>query len=322
MREALEHPERGKAWSESCDEEIDGLTRMGVLDHGYTRADLHKMGITSPPVPLGLYHTHKTDKEGKVNRLKTRAAVQGHPGNMRKGVHYNETFAATPSEDTARFLCCITVLLNLVRKAGDIEKAYCWADVPPGELIALSYPDGYKRTDENGEELFMVMRKNLYGHPAAARAWERERNTQLLTAFNKAGWTCKSPRMDPCLFAITDPRGKRAWVLIHTDDCDSAGEDEKILNDIFDKLNDIWSIKPTDSEYMLGIVRKITYDHNKIQSIECTMTAFINAMSTAFEAHLIPAAIHVPFPEKLKLSKLDEITEDEKTQVLAQGYHV
>ena len=33
-REALEHPERGKQWAESMDEEIDGLTKMGVLDHG------------------------------------------------------------------------------------------------------------------------------------------------------------------------------------------------------------------------------------------------------------------------------------------------
>ena len=60
-REALEHPEHGRIWSESMDEDIEGLTKMGVLDHGYTLADLHNIGITTRPVPLGLYHTHKTD---------------------------------------------------------------------------------------------------------------------------------------------------------------------------------------------------------------------------------------------------------------------
>lgn len=92
-----------------------------------------------------------------------------------------------------------------MRKCGDIEKAYCWAEVPPGEL---------------------------YGHPAAARAWTRERDEQLKKHFNKDGWT--------------DPRGKRALMLIHTDDCDGAGEDEQIMDAI-------------DSEYMLGVSRKLTF---------------------------------------------------------------
>ncbi len=37
-----------KPWSTqngSMDEEIDGLTKMGVLDHGYTMKDLHNMGL-------------------------------------------------------------------------------------------------------------------------------------------------------------------------------------------------------------------------------------------------------------------------------------
>ena len=319
-REALEHPVRGKQWSESMDEEINGLTRMGVLDHGYTREDLHKLGITAPPVPLGLYHTHKTGKDGQVNRLKTRAAVQGHKGNMKKGVHFTETFAPTPSEDAVRVLCCLIVLLNLTRLCGDIEKAYCWADVPPGELIALSYPEGYKRVDEYGNELFMVMRKNLYGHPAAARAWTKERDSQLLKHFNKNGWTCKQAIMDPCLFKFTDARGKRAWVIVHTDDCDGAGEDETILRAIFDKMNQIWSIKEVDAEYMLGISRKLTYKHNKISSVECTMTPFIEAMAQAFKTHLPAGTKHTPVPDNLIITKYEETGEVEIREVLALGF--
>jgi hypothetical protein len=86
--------------------------------------------------------------------------------------------------------------------------------------------------NEHGEELFMIMRKNLYGHPAAARAWTRERDTQLLKHFNQTGWT--------------DQRGKKAWLLIHTDDCDGVGEDDQILDAI-------------DPEYMLGVSRKLTF---------------------------------------------------------------
>ena len=320
-REALEG-ENGLQWAESMDEEINGLTKMGVLDHGYTLRQLREMGITSKPVPLGLYYQHKLGKHGEITRLKTRAAVQGHPGNMQKGIHYTHTFASTPSEDTQRFLCCITILLNLKRRACDVEKAYCWADLPPGELIALSYPDGYKRTNEAGEPLFMLMRKNLYGHPAAAAAWERERNGKLLSIFNGNGWTCQRAAMDPCLFQFTDPRGKQAWTLIHTDDIDAAGEDDEILDAIFKQLHSTWSIKETDSEYMLGVTRKLTRNSQTgtVQSIECTMTPYIRGAAQAFQQHLLNTAVHVPYPEKVKVSKLDQPDDTEVGEVIALGY--
>ena len=170
-------------WILSCEDEMNGLIKMGVLDTngdigGYTRKELINLGITSKPVPIGLYHTHKTGKDGKITRRKTRAAVQGHKGNMQKGVHFTETFAATPNEDTSRFLTCITVALNLKRRSCDIVKAYCWAPVPDGELIALAYPAGYKKWNKKGETLYAIMRQNLYGHPGAARNWQQTRCCQ------------------------------------------------------------------------------------------------------------------------------------------------
>ena len=319
-REALEHPERGRLWAESMDEEINGLTKMGVLDHGYTLQDLRNLGITSQPVPLGLYHTHKKDKEGEVNRLKTRAAVKGHRGNMQKGIHFWDTFAPTPGEDTARILQCLTLRHNLTRRCGDIEKAYCWAKVPPGELIALSYPEGYRRVNNKGEDLYMIMRKNLYGHPGAARAWTRERDEQLLKHFNEDGWTCTQSMMDPCLFIFTDIRGKGAWVLIHTDDCDGVGEGELIMIAIFNKINDIWKVKIIDPEYMLGVSRKITYTQDKISSIALTMTPFVEAMERAFQEHLKPTSTNTPFLESTNISKLDKVDPEEIKQVLVLGY--
>ena len=93
------------AWSESIDDEYPRLVEMGVIDDnngkGYTKKQLEKEGIfleDMKAVPLGLYHTHHYDKGVNVDRLKTRAAVKGHSGNMTKGIHFSETFAATPRE--------------------------------------------------------------------------------------------------------------------------------------------------------------------------------------------------------------------------------
>ena len=174
--------------------------------------------------------------------------------------------------------------------------------------------------NEHGEELFMIMRKNLYGHPGAARAWTRERDQQLLKHFNTDGWTCTQSTMDPCLFKFTDQRSKLAIMLIHTDDCDGAGEDEQILSDIFSKINLIWTIKLTDSEYMLGISRKINYVDAKVSAVEMTMTPFVEAMVKSFHEHIKLGAANLPFPENACISKLDEPDTSEVSEVLNLGY--
>jgi hypothetical protein len=322
--EAL-NSEHNQEWATSCDEEINGLIKMGVLDHngeagGWTLNQLNSMGIKSKPVPIGLYHTHKVNKEGEIIRRKTRAALQGHPGNMQKGIHFNETFASTPSEDSQRFLTCLTVALDLKRKTGDVEKAYCWASLPPGELIAVRYPDVYKRFNQAGEELYMIMRRNLYGHPAAGRSWEMERNSKLLTHFNTNNWKCKRLFMDPCMFQFTSPEGKYAWAIIHTDDIDAAGQGDTILTQIFEIINRIWSIKETDSEYMLGISRKLVYKEGKVHSIECTMTPYVQGAVEAFKQYIIHSALSVPFPQNIRISRIDVPTEAEIREVLELGF--
>jgi hypothetical protein len=91
-----------------------------------TKTDLLKEGIDiskRPAVYVGLYHTHKHDSNRQNDRYKTRCAVKGHKGNMQKGTHFTETFAATPREDTGRVLTALFVLLNLINRTGDVEKA-------------------------------------------------------------------------------------------------------------------------------------------------------------------------------------------------------
>merc|ERR1711998_458130 len=48
----------------------------------------------------------------------------------------------------------------------------------------------------------MVLEKNLYGMPNAARGWGKHRDAYILERFNEPGWKCTRARMDPCLFVI------------------------------------------------------------------------------------------------------------------------
>ena len=154
-------------------------------------------------VPLGLYHTRHYDTGDNVDRLKTRATIKGHSGNMTKGIHYSETFAATPREDTPRILSAVAVRKDLERKTGDVEKAFCWATLPPRKQIALKLPPGLRRYDpESKEETFGISRKKLYGTPPAGHAWATLRDLRLIEWFNAGLWQCNKSVMDPTLFYI------------------------------------------------------------------------------------------------------------------------
>lgn len=158
-------------WCESMDEEMIGLTKMGVLMHDLTRDQLRQVHkVLSSPVPIGFYFDLKTDSLGSIARKKSRAAIPGHSGNMQKGVHFDETFAATPHPETACILICLAIRHNLKRRAWDVKKAYFCASIPADKRIGLRYPEGFKRYHpQTGEELFMLLCKNLYGDPGACK---------------------------------------------------------------------------------------------------------------------------------------------------------
>ena len=346
-REALE--QNHEKWIPSIAEEVQPLFDKGVLcqgpeDKGYTKAELLAEGIdidVRPAVYVGLYHTHKHSGEGDINRHKTRCAVKGHKGNMQKGTHFTETFAATPREDTGRMLSAMFVLLNLLQLTGDVEKAYCWADVPPGELIAIRYPPGLKRYHpDTKEELYCILRKNLYGHPAAAYAWSAHRDGEILRLFNNDQWSCHQAEMDPCLFhfkrlgkkhgkpvtdnmreLLDDPELSQAWICIHTDDLDSVGTDDEILESILDTLDNRWSVKRTDPDFMLGIKRTVVRDaEGNVISCEHNMEAYIKGVADTFRELLPKKTLATAFPTKLYLSKLVKADEGEIKANLGRGY--
>jgi hypothetical protein len=108
----------------------------------------------------------------------------------------------------------------------------------------------------------MVEEKNLYGHPGCLGMDKRERRN-LLSHFNSDSWTCKQKKHAWIHAYFTGNRTGFALMLIHLNDCDGTGEDKQIMTDIFNKISTIWSVKPTDSECMLGV----SEDHLPTESL-------------------------------------------------------
>jgi hypothetical protein len=301
------------------------LVELGVLDIGYNKQQLRDEKVINPedPIPIGDYYELKFDADGDVNKKKSRFAIKGHKGNMQKNVHFDKTFSATLRENTARLLCALVVLLDLFRGAFDITKAYCWAPRPKDKLLAVKYPDGFQEYDPvTGEELFAVLRKNLYGDPQAGRLFGKERDKAILDKFNQGNWQCHRCRMDPCLFVIY--RGEhRAFMLAHVDDCDIAADTQQLVDDIKAVCGTIWTITNADPEYMLGVRRKLTLDANgKVLKCVLDMTSYIEGMAEAFKEHLPKGKLKEPVAKGMFISKLDAVTDEEAKAVLEAGYQV
>jgi len=336
--------EDAEGWAAAADLEFNTLTSMGVISHNHTLDELQcKFGIETSPINMRVVLDNKY-KDGVFERHKVRMCVAGHKYNMQKGVHYDDVFSPAPNQNVARVLGAMTADMDLKRKSWDISLAYCWADLPPGKLIALRYPKGYERKcPKTSQEMYMILRKNCYGHPAAAKAWGDHRDAFLMETFNKNGWKIHKCTYDPCLFYIQRgiheeppsktgiffkgghldrryrPADEEAWVSIHTDDCDAYGTTQKILNDIYSIINDKWKSKLCDSDFMLGVKRTYT-NRDGIRKYHMTMTAYVEGMYETFKDEMTSHEPRTPFPHGLSLHKSDCESDEESQEILDKGY--
>ena len=340
--------DRAEEWVKSIYDEFNGLVKQGVFSHDWTRQALHDAGIRGKPIPCSTALTHKY-KDGVLTRLKTRICIAGHRGNVTQGIHYHDVFSPSPVQHTEKILQAMRVNLHLCNLAWDIKQAYTWAPLPPGERIAVVYPDGFKRYDANGDELFLVLERNLYGLPSAGRGWGKHRDAFILKRFNEPGWSCCKSVHDPCLFIIdrstgsdsaskpippipvssdgleTLPPGiERSWVLIHTDDCDAYGSSDLVLHEINDAMNKEWKTEIVDNSFILGVKRDLNISPQGMWSITLSMTAYIAEMAGAYQSHLTSQfgkrRVRTPFPEHLLLTKAHAPRDGEVERNINRGY--
>ena len=108
--------EEDQKWRKGIDGEWNGIQKIGTLQGGFTMAALRQMGIHMEPVPFSQCLSFKYDGAGNINRYKTRLALSGHKGRLRKGIEYNgSTHASTPTIATTRIMQAIMVKFQMER---------------------------------------------------------------------------------------------------------------------------------------------------------------------------------------------------------------
>ena len=68
--------------------------------------------------------------------------------------------------------------------AFDIKMAYINADIPEDEQVPIQFEKSLRRYDKNGNELFTLLQKCLYGSPTATRRYTQMRDEWMLQHFN------------------------------------------------------------------------------------------------------------------------------------------
>ena len=190
---------------ESWDSEMESLGKYGAMTHNHTKADLFKMGISTPPIPTRMLSDVKY-KDGILEKYKGRCIAQGF--RMIKGVHFDgKTFSPTPNQHTNKLLMALVAGEDLEILSFDISLAYTWgerdpANYPGGTKIALSYPPGLRRWNAAGEELFMVSHRSHYGLGPAGRTWFNTRQSKLLQMFNNDHWQSFVCTTEPCCMTL------------------------------------------------------------------------------------------------------------------------
>ena len=295
---AFKRPD-AKLWQAAWQKEADALDSKGVISHNHSLDELRAMGITAPPIPMGVLLDVKYDQDGDVEKYKARNVLKGHKGNVYKGVHYTETFSAAPDLNSTRFLQVIGLMEGMERLCWDVKTAFLNADCADSEKVPLRYPEGLRPTRFNPEtgqheELFGLLVKNLYGHPAASRNWGITRDRWIHDTFSEGG--CKNTdgyklhqlKTDGCMFKITDKEGQITIMVIHTDDVDSVTTDMQSALKIADKFDKEWGISMTDANKQLGVKRNRWTDTDGVRHLEISMPGYIEDAFAKFKQFMKP----------------------------------
>ena len=178
-------------WMASIAAEISSLTEMGTVSHLHTAADLLEtfgvnIKIVVPTYTHLVYHNKiSSDARGlpQLDKRKARMVVDGNPMSMQKGVHYDESFSATPKIETCRLMVVLRVLLRLASRCFDVSNTHAWAG--RGKMIALRYHRGMEQY-RDGEEVYMCLQNKTTGHLTVASCGRRRGQRCSLNIFETA----------------------------------------------------------------------------------------------------------------------------------------
>ena len=323
-------------WCYVTAKELIGMKKMDVFSvEEYTLDDLRRMGVKHSPMPCGLIYDIKWNPDNTWDKDKARLVLKGHPWNMKKSFGHDyvyETYAATPDLTTTRLMQALMVRFGWTPMAFDIKMAYINADIPEDEQVPIQFEKSLRRYDKNGNELYKLLQKCLYGSPTATRRYTQMRDEWMLQHFNSNGWSCKQMTNDKSMFKFVSPQGSISIATVHSDDVDmicQTPQDGVAIADAFNTRfgGDEDGIKMCDPKFMLGVERTTTTDPDTgVVYLELSQRGCIDDLYNEFKDQVPKRAVSTPMPSGTFLSMYDpdgskrEQDDSVTAGIKAQGY--
>ena len=277
--------DQAQDWISALLEEEASLDRLNVFLHDQSPQQLKDLGITAKYIiPSRYVIAVKRHPDRTIDKLKVRRVIQGHKWAMQRGVHYDESFTASPTQDTTRLLQALSIGHGWIPYCFDVKCAYQNAPAT-GPKLAIKYPKGFERRNAKGEELFAVLQANLQGKADAGRQWGKYRDEWIMKTFNENGFKCKQSVRDPCLFSITCPEGEVTHMICYTDDCDCHTTSMASVLKIAAKFETRFGIKVVKPEFMLGVKRK-RYHREGVLYVHLSQEEYIAELYESFKIHM------------------------------------
>ena len=180
-------------------------------------------------------------KTRQIKKYKARLNIDG--SRMKKGVHYDETYAPVASWNSIRIL--LTLVAALGWHTQQIDYVLAFPQAPVEKEIYMNIPKGFELSDANSKDYVLKLKRNIYGQKQAGRVWNKYLERKLI---EEVGF--KKSNVDECVYY----KGRTMYIL-YTDDSILAGPNKQEINEIINEIKDakLDITKEGDIQDFLGI---------------------------------------------------------------------
>ena len=294
---AMRGPE-GELWRAAVDKEISAFTTNGVIS---------QVPLSPGDVPLRsmILLSRKFNADGEQTKLKARLVADG--SGEQVDLHYDPHSIYAPASRAAS----LRILLSMVNAKGlhmqgvDFVNAFLQGNMD-GQRILMRPPAGYEQYDENGNLLYWLLHKAVYGLKQSAKLWNDELSKFLISDGFKQ---CVS---DPSVFTKFSDNDYMI-LFTHVDDTGIISTEQKQIDAFTLRLKGRFAVTQNDMTEFIGL--KITRDL-QARSLELDQTTFaLNLLEKLNMTHLKGAS--VPARPDVSLSAADCPTTAEGRNAMA-----
>ena len=217
--QAMKEPDADK-FKDAMQKEVDDQMSNG----NFTIVERRKVPRGATILPAVWQMKRKRDiRTREIKKYKARLNIDG--SRMKKGVHYEQSYAPVASWNSIRLLLSMTTVHNWHTKQLDYVLAFPQAPIETD--LYMEIPRGLDLEGvKNPKDYVLKLHKNVYGTKNAGRTWNKYLVNKLV---NELGFV--QSKVDECVLY----RGRTMYVL-YTDDSILAGPDENEINQIIEDM--------------------------------------------------------------------------------------